>query len=71
MTTTEIINLICEKTKDGPVSQWTDRMAIIAEQVGLDNSEICWQGSPITVAFSIYQEAKRRNKIDKIKEVLK
>lgn len=67
----EVTNLIVDKTKEGPVSQWVDRIGELARKAGLPLDIICWQGAPVIVACDVYQQAKAYGKIDKLIAVCK
>lgn len=66
MTIAEVVKLIIDATREGPVSQWVDRIGEVARKAGLELSVICWQGDPSGVAFSVYQEAERHCKVQNL-----
>jgi hypothetical protein len=48
---------LLEATKDGPATQWNDRMAEVARDAGLPLHDINWIGSPSCVAFNVARHA--------------
>jgi len=71
MNIAEVVRLVIDSTREGPVSQWVDRIGVVAHKAGLELSGICWQGDPSGVAFSVYQEAERHNKVQNLIDACK
>lgn len=44
-------------TRKGRVADWTDRIAVVAEEVGLDLAYINWNESPWLVATEVSRSA--------------
>jgi hypothetical protein len=53
-----IIDNILNETKDGPATQWNDRIANIAIAAGLPLQNIDWIGSPASVAQRVARYAE-------------
>lgn len=71
MNISEVTRLLISVTREGPVSQWVDRIGIIADKAGLDLASICWQGDPNMVVFAVYQEAERCRRIQHLIDACK
>lgn len=53
-----IINNLLIETKDGPATQWNDRIAAVARDAGLPLQNIDWIGSPASVAQRVARYAE-------------
>lgn len=65
------INKLLNLTKQGLITEWNERIAIVAFDAGLPVSQINWQGSPAIIAqrvisFSINYQGKPRDNILKL-----
>ncbi len=67
----ELADLIIDKTKDGRVQDWNERIADIARETDVKMEAINWNGSPQCVAVNVVNTIWRyiRN-FDKLREVL-
>lgn len=53
----EAVAKILRGTEEGPITQWTERMAQVAKKIGLPVQHINWNGTPSTVAGLIAEYA--------------
>lgn len=49
----EVINVLLKHTESGPVTEWIERMADVARNLGLPLCNVEWHGSPKQVAHSL------------------
>ena len=61
---------LVEVTKEGPVTQWYERIAEIARKAGFDVSEVNWNASPRGVASDIAQHMNGYYRIDKLEQAI-
>lgn len=53
----ELVDQIIDATKEGRVSDWTERIADIVRLTRLRLHDVDWHGSPRTVAFNVVSTA--------------
>lgn len=56
----ELAERLLEVTKEGPCSQWVDRISVVAKDAGLRAEMIDWGGSPALVAWAVVSHAISR-----------
>lgn len=61
---------MCKLTQEGSVAQWTERLAVFADKIGLPKQHINWNACPHNVAHNIYDAAKMRGKLDSLAKLL-
>jgi hypothetical protein len=54
----EQVRQLIEVTRKGPVTQWIERMAVVAGNLGLRLENINWNGSPAMVAQEVVVQAR-------------
>ncbi len=68
---TDIRKDLLDATREGRVQDWNERIADIAQEVGLKLEHINWNGSPAVVASKIVQMCKGQFKnFDELKAVI-
>lgn len=61
---------LVEKTRQGAVVEWVERMAVIARKADLALEGIAWSGSPKTVALEIVKFAERHCVVEQLRKAL-
>ncbi len=64
MNVTELRKRLLNQTAVGSATQWVQRLEMLAEDMKLEKSRICWQGSPEVVAHNIAKEAIQSDKVN-------
>ena len=58
-------------TKNGPVSEWVERISMLAREAGLPLEQICWQGSPQTVVRSVIEKAENHDEVAQLQNIVR
>jgi hypothetical protein len=67
----ELRDLVVQATEEGPITEWTERIAQLAKTLGLPTHMMTWSGSPHIVASSVVQYADNWSVIPELREELK
>lgn len=58
MTNHELTHKILELTREGRVSDWAERISLLASKAGLQLEQINWNSSPLVIASHVVQNAR-------------
>jgi len=61
---------ILDATQEGPITEWTERIAQLAKKIGLPVHSINWNASPSGAAYNVLQLAEGFGKVKELKAEL-
>jgi hypothetical protein len=68
----QLMKNILEATKDGPLVEWADRLAKLAEEASVDIADICWWGSSAkSIALHIISHVESRGTLSELEAAIK
>ena len=68
----ELRQLLLDKTKQGRLADWTERIGDYARQIcSFPLDSINWNSSPEQVAYEVILECERRNRVEQLEELLR
>ncbi|MBP7927772.1 hypothetical protein KAZ57_01355 [Patescibacteria group bacterium] len=66
----DIVDMVLKHTKEGPITQWDERIAQLAKNAGLEVEQINWKGSPKDVAFKVVEHAETFGTLEELKQAI-
>ena len=64
----ELAQAILTITKHGPISDWPDRIAVIAREIETPVEVIRWSTAPALIAYDLIRASLRMGKIEELKK---
>lgn len=66
----DIRKRLIEVTREGPVTEWSERMAEVFRKAGFDTCVIAWGKSAVDVAHEIAEYALSRTALDQLEKAV-